>query len=56
LLTPAERAALPPALTPAEMGDAAMWFLGDDTLAGRVLVCKGGEPGRLLPLADWQSA
>ena len=56
LLTQAERAALPPALTPAEIGNAAMWFLNEDTLAGRVMVCKGGEPGRLLPVVDWQTA
>lgn len=56
LLTPAQRAELPPALTPADMGDAAMRFLADDTLAGRIMVCRGGEPGRLLPLVDWQTA
>ncbi len=41
LLTAAQRAELPPALTPADMGDAAMRLLGDDTLAGRVMVCTG---------------
>jgi NAD(P)-dependent dehydrogenase (short-subunit alcohol dehydrogenase family) len=56
LLTPAQRAALPPALTPEDMGDAAMRFLGDDTLAGRIMVCRGGEPIRLLPLVDRQTA
>jgi NAD(P)-dependent dehydrogenase (short-subunit alcohol dehydrogenase family) len=56
LLTPAQRAELPPALTPADMGDAAMRFLGDDTLAGRIMVCRGGEPSKLLPLVDWQTA
>jgi NAD(P)-dependent dehydrogenase (short-subunit alcohol dehydrogenase family) len=55
-LTPAEREALPPALTPADMGAAAMRFLTDDTLAGRIMVCRGGEPDRLLPLVDWQTA
>lgn len=55
-LTPAQRAALPPALTPADMGAAAMRFLADDTLAGRIMVCRGGEPDRLLPLVDWQTA
>jgi hypothetical protein len=38
------------------MGDAAMRFLADDTLAGRIMVCRGGEPNRLLPLVDWQTA
>jgi NAD(P)-dependent dehydrogenase (short-subunit alcohol dehydrogenase family) len=55
-LTPEQRAELPPALTPADMGDAAMRFLADDTLAGRIMVCQGGEPSRLLPLVDWQTA
>jgi NAD(P)-dependent dehydrogenase (short-subunit alcohol dehydrogenase family) len=55
-MTPAELAALPPILTPADIADAAMTFLADDTLAGRVMVCHGGEPGRLLPLIDWQTA
>jgi hypothetical protein len=55
-MTPERRAELPPALTPADMGDAAMRFLADDTLAGRTMVCKGGEPSRLLPLVDWETA
>ena len=55
-LTPTELAALPPALTPADIADAAMRFLADDTLAGRIMVCRGGEPDRLLPLVDWQTA
>jgi NAD(P)-dependent dehydrogenase (short-subunit alcohol dehydrogenase family) len=55
-LTPAERAALPPVLTPADIADAAMVFLTDDTLAGRIMVCRGGEPSHLLPLVDWQTA
>jgi NAD(P)-dependent dehydrogenase (short-subunit alcohol dehydrogenase family) len=28
----------------------------EDTLAGRVMVCKAGEPSRLLPVVDWQTA
>jgi NAD(P)-dependent dehydrogenase (short-subunit alcohol dehydrogenase family) len=55
-LTPAQLADLPPALTPADMGAAAMRFLADDTLAGRIMVCRGGERARLLPLVDWQTA
>jgi NAD(P)-dependent dehydrogenase (short-subunit alcohol dehydrogenase family) len=55
-LTPAERGALPPALAPADIAAAAMRFLADDTLAGRIMVCRGGEPSRLLPLVDWQTA
>jgi len=55
-MTPAERATLPPVLTPADIAAAAMEFLSDDALAGRVMVCRGGEPNRLLPLIDWQVA
>jgi NAD(P)-dependent dehydrogenase (short-subunit alcohol dehydrogenase family) len=55
-LTPAQREALPPALAPADIAAAAMRFLADDTLAGRIMVCRGGEPDRLLPLVDWQTA
>ena len=42
-------------LTPADIADAAMRFLADDTLAGRIMVCRGGEPSRLLPLTDGQT-
>jgi NAD(P)-dependent dehydrogenase (short-subunit alcohol dehydrogenase family) len=55
-MTPAERAALPPVLTPADIAAAAMEFLADDTMAGRIIVCRGGEPRHLLPLIDWQTA
>jgi NAD(P)-dependent dehydrogenase (short-subunit alcohol dehydrogenase family) len=55
-LTPAGRADLPLALAPADIATAAMRFLADDTLAGRIMVCRGGEPSRLLPLVDWQTA
>jgi NAD(P)-dependent dehydrogenase (short-subunit alcohol dehydrogenase family) len=55
-MTPAERAALPPVLTPADIASAAMEFLADDTLAGRIMVCRGGEPRHLLPLIDGQTA
>jgi NAD(P)-dependent dehydrogenase (short-subunit alcohol dehydrogenase family) len=55
-LTPAQQADLPPALTPADIAAAAMRFLADDTLAGRIMVCRGGEASRLLPLVDWQTA
>ncbi len=52
-MTPAELAALPPVLTPADIADAAMGFLADDALAGRIMVCRGGEPNHLLPLIGW---
>jgi NAD(P)-dependent dehydrogenase (short-subunit alcohol dehydrogenase family) len=54
-MTPPELAALPPVLAPADIAAAAMEFLTDDTLAGRIMLCRGGEPGRLLPLTDGQT-
>ena len=54
-MTPAELAALPPVLAPADIAAAAMEFLTDDTLAGRIMLCRGGEPRRLLPLTDGQT-
>ena len=53
-MTPTELAALPPVLAPADIAAAAMEFLVDDGLAGRIMVCRGGEPSRLLPLTDGQ--
>ena len=54
-MTPAQLAALPPVLSPADIAAAAMVFLADDTLAGRIMLCRrGGEPPRLLPVADGQ--
>jgi NAD(P)-dependent dehydrogenase (short-subunit alcohol dehydrogenase family) len=54
-MTPAELAALPPVLSPADIASAAMEFLTDDTLAGRIMLCRGGEPGRLLQVTDGQT-
>jgi NAD(P)-dependent dehydrogenase (short-subunit alcohol dehydrogenase family) len=52
-MAPAELATLPPVLSPADIAAAAMQFLADDTLAGRILLCRrGGEPPRLLPVVD----
>jgi len=51
-MTPAELAALPPVLAPADIAAAAMVFLADDALAGRIMLCQGGEPARLLPLSS----
>jgi NAD(P)-dependent dehydrogenase (short-subunit alcohol dehydrogenase family) len=55
-MTPAELAALPPVLTPADIAAVAMELLADDAIAGRTVVCRGGEPSHLLPLTDWQTA
>ena len=54
-MTPAELADLPSVLTPADIAAATMEFLSDDTLAGRIMVCRGGEPSHLLPLIDEQA-
>ena len=54
-MTAAELAALPPVLSPADIATATMQFLADDTLAGRIMLCRrGGEPPRLLPVTDGQ--
>jgi NAD(P)-dependent dehydrogenase (short-subunit alcohol dehydrogenase family) len=53
-MTPAELAALPPVLASADIAAAAMVFLADDSLAGRIMLCRGGEPPRLLPVTDGQ--
>jgi NAD(P)-dependent dehydrogenase (short-subunit alcohol dehydrogenase family) len=55
-MTPAELADLPPALTPADIATEVLNLLADDSIAGRVMVCRGGEPSHLLPLVDWQTA
>jgi NAD(P)-dependent dehydrogenase (short-subunit alcohol dehydrogenase family) len=53
-MTPAERAAAPPAMPAEEIADAVAVLLTDETLAGRVMVCRHDEPRRvLLPVADW---
>ena len=54
-MTPDELADLPPVLSPADIAAAAMEFLTDDTLAGRIMLCRhGGEPPRLLPVTEGQ--
>ena len=55
-MTLAELAALPRELKPADIAPAAMEFLADDTFAGRIMVCRGGEPSHLLALTDGQTA
>lgn len=53
-MTSAELAALPPVLRPEEIADAVIELLEDDSLAGRVMVYRGDEPRRLLPITDWR--
>jgi hypothetical protein len=38
-----------PLLEPEEVADAVVEFVRDESLTGRVMVCRGGEPRRLLP-------
>jgi NAD(P)-dependent dehydrogenase (short-subunit alcohol dehydrogenase family) len=49
-MTPAEITALPAAMAPAEIAAAVAELVTDDQLAGRVMVCRAGEPHRLLPV------
>jgi len=48
-MTPAERAALPPVLAPEEIAAAVTELVENEELAGRVMVCNGGERPYLLP-------
>ena len=54
-MTPEQRRDLgvPPVLiTPEEVADAVLRLATDERLAGRLLVCVGGQPPRLIPLGD----
>ena len=52
-MTADEFAALPPVLSPADIAAAAMEFLADDTLAGRIMLCRTRRRAtRLLPVTD----
>jgi NAD(P)-dependent dehydrogenase (short-subunit alcohol dehydrogenase family) len=47
-MTPEERAAAPEPVALEDLADAVMAFVRDETLAGRVVVLRGGTPPRLL--------
>jgi NAD(P)-dependent dehydrogenase (short-subunit alcohol dehydrogenase family) len=49
-LSPAERASLGIPLRPEEIADAAVMFVRDEELAGRVMIWNEGEPWRLVPV------
>jgi NAD(P)-dependent dehydrogenase (short-subunit alcohol dehydrogenase family) len=49
-MTPAELAKAPPAMAPEEIAAAVTELVENDQLAGRVVVCRAGEPPRLLPV------
>lgn len=51
-LSPEERAEVPPELTPPEeIAEAVVQLIEDDSLAGRVLVYRTGEPPNLVPVS-----
>jgi hypothetical protein len=47
-MSPAERASAPPFVDPDEIAETVLWLVRDDSLAGRVVVMRGGAPRRLL--------
>jgi NAD(P)-dependent dehydrogenase (short-subunit alcohol dehydrogenase family) len=47
-MSDAERAAAPPFVDPAEIADTVVWLVEDDSLSGRVVEMRGGEPRRFL--------
>jgi NAD(P)-dependent dehydrogenase (short-subunit alcohol dehydrogenase family) len=40
-------------LEPDEVAEVALDLVRDESLAGRIVLCRGGEPPRLLPADDW---
>jgi NAD(P)-dependent dehydrogenase (short-subunit alcohol dehydrogenase family) len=49
-MTPEEQEGLPPVpLRPEEIADAVLMFVEDETMAGRVMIWREGEPRRLVP-------
>jgi NAD(P)-dependent dehydrogenase (short-subunit alcohol dehydrogenase family) len=51
-MTPEERERLVPPvlLQPEEIADAAVMFIRDETMAGRVMIWREGEPWQMVPL------
>jgi NAD(P)-dependent dehydrogenase (short-subunit alcohol dehydrogenase family) len=47
-MSPEERAAAPPFVDPEEIAETVVWLARSDSLAGRVVEMRGGEPRRLL--------
>jgi NAD(P)-dependent dehydrogenase (short-subunit alcohol dehydrogenase family) len=47
-MSPAERASAPPFVDPDDVAETVLWLARDDSLAGRVVVMRGGEPRRFL--------
>jgi NAD(P)-dependent dehydrogenase (short-subunit alcohol dehydrogenase family) len=47
-MSPEERAAAPPFVDPEQIAETVVWLARSDSLAGRVVEMRGGEPRRLL--------
>ena len=47
-MSPEERAAAPPFVDPSDIADVVADLACDESLAGRVVVMRGGEPARLM--------
>jgi NAD(P)-dependent dehydrogenase (short-subunit alcohol dehydrogenase family) len=54
-MSPADRASAPPLVDPDEIAETVLWLVRDDSLAGRVVVLRGGEPRRLLETGTEES-
>jgi len=54
-MSPAERASAQPFVDPDEIAETVLWLLRDDSLAGRVVVMRGGAPRRLLETGSEES-
>ena len=54
-MSPVARASAPPFVDPDDVAETVLWFARDDSLAGRVVVMRGGEPRRLLETGTEES-
>ena len=54
-MSPAERASAPPFVDPDDVAETVLWLARDDSLAGQVVVMRGGEPRRLLETGTEES-
>jgi NAD(P)-dependent dehydrogenase (short-subunit alcohol dehydrogenase family) len=52
-MSPAERAAAPPFVDPEKIAETVVELACDESLAGRVVEMRGGQPGRMLDASEW---
>jgi NAD(P)-dependent dehydrogenase (short-subunit alcohol dehydrogenase family) len=52
-MSPAERAAAPPFVDPEKIAETVVDLACDESLAGRVVEMRGGQPGRMLDASEW---